>query len=252
VYRLGETLNEMLDRLDAGLERERRFVADASHELRTPLAILKTELEVALRQPRSPEELRDSIGSAAEETDRLVRLAEDLLLVARSDQGALSVHVEEFAVDELLAEVAGRFRNGASAGRTIEVGPAPAIVMDGDRARLVQALANLVDNAFRHGRGTVRLRAEERDGVVDLHVTDEGGFDPAFLPRAFERFTRADDARAGDGTGLGLAIVEVIAQAHGGSAHAANVDGGGADVWLSVPKRLNGADAAIPDRRDIG
>jgi signal transduction histidine kinase len=252
VFRLGETLNEMLERLDAGLERERRFVADASHELRTPLAILKAELEVALRQPRSPEELQEAIGSAAEETDRLVRLAEDMLLVARSDRGALLVHPDEIAVDALLAEVAGRFRNGASSvGRAIEVASAPAIVLDGDRARLAQALGNLVDNALRHGTGTVRLRADQRDGTVELHVTDEGGFDPAFLPRAFERFTRADDARGGDGTGLGLAIVDVIARAHGGSAHAANVDGGGVDVWISAPRRLNGADAAVSDRPDV-
>jgi heavy metal sensor kinase len=253
VFRLGQTLNEMLERLDAGLERERRFVADASHELRTPLAILKTELEVALRQPRSAAELEQAIGSAAEETDRLVRLAEDLLLVARSDQGLLPVHPTRVPVDELLTDVARRFANGGvTDGRLIEVEPEPDLVLWGDRDRLAQALSNLVDNALRHGTGTVRLRAVEGDGLVELHVTDEGGFDPAFLPRAFERFTRADDARGEGGTGLGLAIVDVIARAHGGSAHAANLDGGGADVWIAAPRRLNGADAAGPDRRDVG
>jgi two-component system, OmpR family, sensor kinase len=253
VYRLGETLNEMLGRLDAGLERERRFVADASHELRTPLAILKTELEVALRQPRSPAELEQAIGSAAEETDRLVRLAEGLLLVARSDQGALSVHPTRVWVEDLLREVVGRFANGVVAdGREIEVDSEPGLVLWGDPDRLAQALSNLVENALRHGTGTVRLRAFECDGHVELHVTDKGGFDPAFLPRAFERFTRADDARGGNGTGLGLAIVDVIARAHGGSANAANLDAGGADVWISAPTRLNGTDAARPDRRDVG
>ncbi len=236
VYRLGDTLNEMLERLDSGLERERRFVADASHELRTPLAILKTELELALRQPRSADELTDALGSAAEETDRLVRLAEDLLLVARSDQGQLSVVKAPLAVDALLSEVAARFRHAAAArGRGIQLEQVASIEIEGDRERLERALDNLVDNALRHGAGTVRLRAAERNGFVELHVTDQGGLDPTFLPRAFERFTRADDARTSDGTGLGLAIVEAIARAHGGSAHVANLQTGGADVWLDLP-----------------
>ena len=251
VYRLGETLNDMLERLDAGLERERRFVADASHELRTPLATLKTELEVALRQPRSAAELEHAIDSAAEETDRLVRLAENLLLVARSDQGALTVARDPIAVDALLAEVAGRFRGAAeAAGRIIEVDDS-GTELAGDRERLDQALGDLVDNALRHGAGKVRLHAVEHDGFVELHVTDQGGFDELFVPRAFERFTRADDARTGEGTGLGLAIVAAIARAHGGSAHAANLASGGADVWLTAPKLLNDVDAAGRSRASL-
>jgi heavy metal sensor kinase len=251
VYRLGVTLNEMLERLDAGLERERRFVADASHELRTPLATLKTELEVALRQPRSAAELEHAIDSAAEETDRLVRLAENLLLVARSDQGALTVARDPIAVDALLAEVAGRFRGSAeAAGRIIEVEDS-GTGLEGDRERLHQALGDLVDNALRHGAGEVRLHAVEHDGLVELHVTDQGGFDELFLPRAFERFTRADDARTGSGTGLGLAIVAAIARAHGGSAHAANLPSGGADVWITAPRLLNEVDAAGGNRGSL-
>ena len=110
VHRLGETLNEMLERLDAGLERERRFAADASHELRTPLALLKAELELALRQPRSAGELEEALRSASVETDRLVQLAEDLLLVSRADQGRLPIRREELDVGELLSSAAGRFR----------------------------------------------------------------------------------------------------------------------------------------------
>ena len=252
VYRLGETLNEMLERLDSGLERERRFVADASHELRTPLATLKTELEVALRQPRSAAELEHAIETAAEETDRVVRLAENLLLVARSDQGALTVARDPISVDALLVEVAGRFRDSAeAAGRAVEVDEDSRTELTGDWERLRQALGDLVDNALRHGAGEVRLHGVERDGFVELHVTDEGGFDPLFLPRAFERFTRADDARTGEGTGLGLAIVDAIARAHGGSAHAANLPGGGADVWITAPRLLNEVDAAGRDRGSL-
>jgi signal transduction histidine kinase len=104
--------------------------------------------------------------------------------------------------------------------------------------RLEQALANLVENALRHGRGSIRLVARERDGEVELHVLDRGaGFAPEFVQRAFERFTRADEARAVGGAGLGLAIAQVIAAAHGGSAHVAGRSGGGADVWLTLPVR---------------
>jgi signal transduction histidine kinase len=253
VYRLGVTLNEMLARLDAGLERERRFVADASHELRTPLAILKTELEVSSRLPRSREELESSIRSAAEETERLIRLAEDLLLVARSDQSDLRLQPAIVSADELLDVVAARFESTAvSAGRAIDVASAEGIDLELDRSHVERALGNLVDNALRHGSGQVRLRATRKDGVVELHVIDGGaGFEPEFLPVAFERFTRADEARGSGGTGLGLAIVDAVARAHRGSAHAANLDGAGADVWITLPTRLNAVHAPRTDRRDL-
>jgi two-component system, OmpR family, sensor kinase len=237
VYRLGETLNAMLDRLDAGLERERRFVADASHELRTPLALLETELELALRQPRTADELESALRSAAEETDRLVRLAEELLLVARADQGKLPVHPAPERASALIEEVVARFRSRADdLERPLEVEAPSDLVVDVDGARIRQALGNLVENALRYGEGTVRIRTEAHDGRVELHVTDDGaGFEPEFLPRAFERFSRADDARGRGGSGLGLAIVDAIARAHGGSAGAENRDGGGADVWMTLP-----------------
>ena len=228
VYRLGETLNAMLERLEAGLARERRFVADASHELRTPLALLKAELELALRRPRSPEELEAALRSAAEEAERLVRLAEDLLVLASAEEGGLRLRPAQIDAAELLHTVAGRF---ARDGRAIEL-EASTTTLTGDRLRLEQVLGNLVDNALRHGDGTVRLEATP-DG---LRVTDEGeGFPPAFLPRAFERFSRADEARGRGSAGLGLAIVEAIARAHGGTATARNLEGGGAEVAISLP-----------------
>jgi heavy metal sensor kinase len=238
ISRLGETLNAMLGRLESALERERSFVADASHELRTPLALLKAELEVALRRPRSKEELEEALRSAAAETDRLAQLAEDLLVLARSDRGMLPLCTEPVSARDIAARVAERFAHRAqAANRRIEVDASPVIDIVADGPRLEQALGNLVDNAFRHGGGAIRLGAAERNGAVELHVVDEGaGFPPEFLPRAFERFTRADEARTRGGTGLGLAIAHVIAKAHGGSAHAVNRDGAGADVWLSIPK----------------
>jgi two-component system OmpR family sensor kinase len=237
VSRLGETLNAMLGRLESALERERSFVADASHELRTPLALLKAELDVALRRPRSREELEQALRSAAAETDRLAQLAEDLLVLARSDRGMLPLRTESVSARDLAARVAERFAHRAqAASRTIEVDASPELDIVADGPRLEQALGNLVDNAFRHGGGAIRLSTAERNRAVELHVVDEGpGFPPEFLSRAFERFTRADEARTRGGTGLGLAIAQVIAKAHGGSAHAVNRDGAGADVWLSIP-----------------
>jgi two-component system, OmpR family, sensor kinase len=237
VARLADTLNEMLARQEAAFARERTFVADASHELRTPLGILRTELELALREGRTVEELEAALRSAAEETDRLSRLAEDLLVIARSDQGELPIHAESLAVAELLEGARERYRErSARAGRAIRVEADGAARVVADRLRVEQALANLVENAVRHGAGEVVLSAERRDGAVELHVRDEGpGFPPDFLGSAFERFTRADPGRSRGGAGLGLPIVAAIAAAHGGTAEAANRPRGGADVWIRLP-----------------
>jgi heavy metal sensor kinase len=235
ISRLAETLNDMLGRLEAAFQHERRFVSDASHELRTPLALLRTELDIALRRPRSRAELEDALRSAAEETERLSGLAEDLLLVARADQGELPVRWEQISSRDLLERVSRRFATRAGElRRAVRVtGSAP--VLDADPARLEQALGNHVDNALAYGAGTVELSARSVNGHVELHVTDEGrGFPPGFAPRAFDRFSRADESRSHGGSGLGLAIVQAIAQAHGGYASAANRKDGGADVWLSL------------------
>lgn len=247
--RLGETLNEMLERIDGSLARERAFAADASHELRTPLAIVKTELELALRGEHTVDELRAAITSAGEETDRLAQLADDLLVIARSDQGGLPVHAAPLEVAALLQTVRERFaRRAAAEGREIHVEAAAVATIMGDRLRLEQALGNLVENSLRHGGGAVRLSAVRRDGAVELHVVDQGpGIPPAFMPQAFERFSRPDSGRgrAGSrGSGLGLAIVRAIARAHGGDAHASNAEGGGADVWLSLPLVADEAQAS--------
>jgi signal transduction histidine kinase len=242
VSRLAVTLNDMLARLQAAVEHERRFVADASHELRTPLALLRTELDIALRRPRSREELEDALRSAADETQRLSRLADALLLIARADQGPLPIRREIVAAGDLLADAALRFANRAGAlGRELRVEETD-LHVDADPLRAGQALVNLVDNALTHGGGTVVLRAEERDGLVEFHVSDAGaGFPHEFRERAFDRFSRADEARSGGGTGLGLSIVELVATAHGGGVGLSDSASGGADVWISLPR------ADVPD-----
>jgi two-component system OmpR family sensor kinase len=235
--RLGTTLNALLERLEAAFEREREFVSDASHELRTPLAILKTEVELALLAGRDVEELRAALGSVADETDRLSQLAEDLLVIARSDQGRLPVRAESVDVRALLERVSGRVgRRASSRGRTIEVSVPGGLCITADQLRLEQALGNMLDNAVRYGEGTVTVSAEQEDASVVLRVADAGaGFPPGFVADAFERFSRADPARGRGGAGLGLAIVAAIAKAHGGKVGAGNPPAGGAEVWMSIP-----------------
>ena len=235
VSQLGRTLNEMLARLEDGQERERRFVADASHELRTPLATLRAELELALRRSRTTQEFENSIRSAAEETERLSRIADDLLILARAEQGTLALRPEPTDVVDLLENVRDRF--GARAeieGRSLTVEADEAPVARFDRLRIEQALGNLVDNAFEHGRGPITITAGRSNSSVELHVLDEGpGLPPQFRDHAFKPFSRA--APAGEGSGLGLAIVETIARAHEGTVGAYVRPDGGADVWIRLP-----------------
>ena len=219
----------MLARLDAGLLRERRFVADASHELRTPLSLLRTELELALRRPRTPEEHEAALRSVAEEVDRLMRLAEGLLLLATAEEAGLQP--ERIQVSELLESVARRFGNHGAVELDDTLGE-----VEADRLRLEAALGNLVENAFRHGAPPIRLEAAREGDRAVFRVTDAGpGFPPDFLEHAFERFARADEARTEKGAGLGLAIAAAVARAHGGEATARNLPGGGAEVTISIP-----------------
>jgi signal transduction histidine kinase len=218
------------------LEGERSLVSDAGHELRTPLAILKTELELALRQPRLAPAVEQALRSAVAETDRLCLLVDNLLVLAQADGGLLPMRREQIGALDLFGHLAQRYSvRFVGAQRRMELVASPSLELAADPLRLEQALGNLVENALRHGRGSTRLSARARNGLVELHVVDEGpGFPPAFLPHAFARFSRADSARSRGGAGLGLAIVDAIAQAHGGAAYARNRDEGGADVWLSV------------------
>jgi two-component system, OmpR family, sensor kinase len=236
IRRLGETLNEMLERLRRSFERERRFVADASHELRTPVAVIKAELEGALRAGGHDPQVREALAESLEECDHLAHLAEDMLVVARSGEGELPMRPERLDLPELLERVRTRFSARAEQrGRDISIDADGVSHVYADEQRLGQALGNLVDNALRYGAGEVVLRSRHADGGLALEVSDAGsGFDPDFAERAFERFARGDRARSRDGTGLGLAIVRTIAEAHGG--RAAVVPGGGATVriWLPV------------------
>jgi two-component system OmpR family sensor kinase len=234
VRRLGETLNEMLDRLRRSFERERRFVADASHELRTPVAVIKAELEGALRAGGHDTQVREALVAAVEECDGLAQLAEDLLIVARSGDGELPVRPESVSVDALLAGVAQRFGDRAKErGRSIRVEGTAGLQVEADELRMRQALGNLVDNALRYGAGEIVLRARNVQPGVSLEVSDAGqGFGSDIADRAFERFARGDGARTRGGAGLGLSIVRAIAEAHGGRAELVPGEGATVRIWL--------------------
>ena len=239
--RLGSSLNQMLGRLEEAVEHERRFVTAASHELRTPLANLKAELDLALRRARTSDELLAALRSAAEETERLTRLAEDLLVLARAGGGRLPIRREGMDVARLVRNEVTTF-----GGRASELGISLRADISGskqahvDGARVRQAVGNLIDNALRHtptgGQVVVELAIDA--GRLHIRVDDDGaGFEALFLGHAFDAFSRADTARSRDdgGAGLGLAIVRAVAEAHGGSVTARNRPEGGASVELTIP-----------------
>jgi len=237
VASLAHTMNAMLDRLEDASTRQQRFVADASHELRSPVAAIRTELEVAQRTAR-PDDWPQVADRLLIEEARLEAVIADLLLLASLDESAGG---DDVVVD--LAELADEEARRRAPDRddvVIEVdAPAPALV-SGRRMQLRRALANLLDNAGRHARTTVRLSVHERDGRVRVLVDDDGaGIAEADRERAFERFTRLDDHRARDGSpggsGLGLSLVRHIAEGHGGTATIDTAPLGGARVILDLP-----------------
>lgn len=238
ISRLGATFNELINRLHASLDRQRRFVADASHDLRTPLSLLTTELELALRRPRSAEELVAALRSALEETERLSRLADSLLLLSSADQAPRAASATELG--RALEAVAARYL--ALAGKEgLRVQCPVGLMAQINRDDLERAVGNLVDNALVHGKPPITIvgrTAAESQGraMVAVEVRDSGaGIDPGFLPHIFDRFTRADSARSVGGAGLGLAITSALAHRNRGQAVAGNHPGGGAVLTLLLP-----------------
>lgn len=219
IGRLARTMNGMLGRLEGSLERQRRFVADSSHELRSPITTMLAEIEVALAHPDGTD-LATVLGDLRSEAERLEHIIDDLLLLARADEGALARRRHRLIdLDDLVADEVARLRRR---GR-VEVGAAglSAAQIWGDRDPLIRVVRNLLDNAERHARSRVTVELGEEDGGdALLVVSDDGpGIAPADRERIFERFTRLDDARerTAGGSGLGLAIVRDIVRAHGGS-----------------------------------
>ena len=227
VGRLAATFDRMLDRLQIGFERERRFTGDAAHELRTPLAALKGRIGVTLSQPRRPEEYVDTLQDMEHEVDRLARLSGDLLYMARLEQGQFTPDQEPVALDDLLGAVVDQLQPQAD-GKNIAIAlsVAPGLAIHGNLDMLIRLFLNLLDNAVKYTPpgGRVVVAAGQEKAAVVVRVRDNGpGIAEKHLPHLFERFYRADGARmrgAGDsahrGAGLGLAIAYEIVNAHGG------------------------------------
>ncbi len=235
VYRLAVTLNGMLHRLDRAQARQRAFVADAAHELRSPLTNMRTELEVAQRLPDTdwPALSTDLLT----DVERLSRLVDDLLLLAKADDGAPArapvTPFQEVELGALVADVASRYPEIVGYVR-----PAEPVTVTGEADALARVVANLLDNGVRHARSRVRVAVSQDGGYGRITVTDDGpGIPAADRERVFDRFTRLDDARARDagGSGLGLAIVRELVRRHRGT-----VTLGDADPGLCVEVRLPG------------
>jgi signal transduction histidine kinase len=231
IARLAATMNAMLARLDASHERQRRFVSDASHELRTPIASIRQHAEVASAHPETAT-VEDLAGVVAEDAARLETLAADLLLLARIDEGWHEAQAE-VDVDDLVLQEAARVRDR---GADIDTHGVSAARVHGSEASLRRLIANLLENAARHGGGSIVIGLRASEVGVLLTVDDEGpGIAPADRARARERFVRLDEARAGAGAGLGLAIADGVVRAHGGSLELVHAPSGGLRVEVRLP-----------------
>ena len=243
---LTRSFNAMLDRLagaqhDLGesLAAQRRMVADASHELRTPLTTIRTNADTLRAHPDAAAGDRQAaVADIADEAERMSRLLDDLLLLARVDAG------QRIATDwrpvDLAAVAADVARKATRPDRPVTLARSGSLFVDGDAAALTRLVWILVDNALRHGSGEVGIATGHLDGNEPrrawLSVSDQGpGFAPGDEDHVFERFWRADRSRSGPGSGLGLAIARSITEAHGGSITAANRDRGGALLLVRLP-----------------
>ncbi len=242
VYRLAQTLNEMIERLDQSFTRQQRFVADASHELRTPVAVIRSITDLALLQELSPPEYVALLNNINGEAERLGHLISDLLALARADEGKAVFEEEPLRLDELVSTVAANAEVlAAERGITLEVYAEQPITIIGDESRLIQVVINLLDNALLYTNfgGTVTLFAEQGETTARVSVHDTGiGIAAEHLPHIFERFYRVDPARVrteGNSSGLGLSLVKWVVEAHHGTISVESQPGQGSTFTMTLP-----------------
>lgn len=248
IHRMTVTINDLLTRLEALFMAQRRLIADVSHELRTPLAAMKGNLEVLARGAyRDPQLLTESLADMRQETARMIRMVNDLLLLAQSEAG-VELRSAPVEMDELLLEI-HRELHPLAGNVALNINLEDMVTVPGDRDRLKQALLNLGVNALQHTPpgGMVTLRLERRQGFACVNVSDTGkGIAPEELPHIFKRFYRADRSRSrnGGGAGLGLAIVERIMEAHAGRITVESMPGAGSTftLWLPLETRTDTQD----------
>lgn len=226
---VGRTLRPV----EEAARRQEQFVSDASHELRSPLARLRTQLEVDLAHPGTRDR-REATDAVLAETKAMQRLVDDLLHLARSDDGVIDRRQERVDLDDLVLD---QVRSLEADGVRLDVSGVTGVELSGDPSQLARMVRNLLDNAVHHARSTVFLSLTERDGVAVLEVTDDGpGIPPERREAVFDRFVRLDDARSADhgGTGLGLAIALDIATRHGGGIEVRDGPGGGTTFVVTL------------------
>lgn len=234
IARLAQTMNQMLDRIDHAGRQQRQFVADASHELRTPLTRIRTELEVDKIQPGA--DLAATHDTVLEETIAVQQLLDNLLFLARSDEQQHPDRHTAVDLDDIVLREAAQHRTGTTI--TIDTSSVSAAYLNGDPSQLARLVGNLLSNAIRHAQSHVWVELSERNGRVELTVSDDGpGVPTEAIDRVFDRFGRADDARTRDdgGSGLGLAIVRDIVRRHGGEVRYQAAQHGGASFTVDLP-----------------
>ena len=239
---LSASFNELLSRLDQSFDHMRRFVADASHELRTPISIIRGEADVALSNDRSAAEYKQALALILDESRRLSRLVDDLLNLARADAGRVKLQVQEFYLNDLLAECCRSVQTLAGARHiSLECLCRDDVAFRGDEELIRRMVMNLIDNAIRYTPegGRVTAAIETTSAGVALRISDTGaGIAPEAAPHVFERFYRGDKARSRQdgGFGLGLAIVKWIAESHHGSVELASAPGAGSTFTVTLPR----------------
>lgn len=242
IGRLTETLNSMLDRLQAGFDKESRFTADASHELRTPLTAIKGQIGVALSRPRTPDEYQTTLNQIQHETDRLIRLANDLLFLTRLDAATpVRETPESIDLSDLLGAVVDQLCIIAADKRITITSDIPdSLPIMGVTDHLIRLFLNLMDNAVKYTPigGSIHVTAEQAKHEVCIMIRDTGkGIAPEHLPHVFERFYRAEsDRKYSGGTGLGLAIAHQIVREHAGSIRVDSKVGAGTCITVCLPK----------------
>jgi heavy metal sensor kinase len=257
LQQLSLSLNRMIERLEESFHHISRFSADASHELRTPLTIMRGELETVVQNPGVEAEVREALGIVLEETVRLSKIVEQLLVMSRLDAGEAFVEVSRFDFAEMVRTTVEHMRLLAEEKTLAMKVEAPAPVpVEGDRSRLQQVVVNLVDNAIKYtpegGSVNVDVRAEADKAV--LNVTDTGiGISQEAQAHIFERFYRTDKARSRQmgGTGLGLSIVKSIGAAHGGCVSVQSTEGRGSTFRFEIPRSVNGEAKTAPTGEQI-
>jgi heavy metal sensor kinase len=241
VHDLALTLNEMIGRLDLAFTQQRRFVADASHELRTPVAVIRNITDVALVQPLALDEYITLLRDINVESERLGQLINDLLALARADEGQIPLDQEEIRLDLLACDVAATMEALAiERGITLNLEKMEPATVKGDTARIIQVIMGLVDNAltYTNAGGTATINVETHETSASFSVRDTGiGISAEDIPHIFERFYRTDPARSRvvGGSGLGLAIVDWVVRAHGGSVSVESQVGQGSTFTVTLP-----------------